>query len=289
MRFVYYPVAILSVIIAVSISIDAARLTAAACAQLNLAGSTDLAWKSLLETLTFSWYSGATESRQYIESLFAEAAYRDHVAQAIGFSLSILTLAHLMLVGWWGGKNIERRRTSLVAHMITVAVLFFVAGVIAPILSLRAYTEMPVLGTVVFKFQSKSILSTIGSLFGSGNLFVGVMIALFSVVTPVVKLVMMACVVQGWFPSWQKESLDVIKGIGKWSMADVFVVSILLAFLATQSDEFSDARLGLGLYLFAGYCLLSQLATHILLSGDAPAALGSAQDEPAVRDESAGR
>lgn len=283
MRFIYYPIAALALTVAVSLSLDAARLTAAACAHLNLAGSTDLAWKSLLETLTFSWYAGATESRQNLEALFAEADHRERIAYAIGLASLILTLIHFMLVKWWGDEELRRRTTSLTGHTIAVAVLFLIAGVIAPVLSLRAYTELPVLGTVIFKFESKSILSTIGALFVSGNVFVAALVTLFSVITPVVKLSMAASVVQGWFPSWRGHALHVIKAIGKWSMADVFVVSIMLAFLAMQGDEFSEARLGLGLYLFAGYCLLSQLSAHLLLRQVEPAAPSSAQHKSTDR------
>ena len=42
-------------------------------------------------------------------------------------------------------------------------------------------------------------------------------------------------------------------------MTDVFVVAILLAFLANKSNELTDARLGPGLYFFAAYGLLSMV------------------------------
>jgi hypothetical protein len=49
-------------------------------------------------------------------------------------------------------------------------------------------------------------------------------------------------------------------------MADVFVVAVLVAYFAASDDEFSEAQVGLGLYYFAAYCLLSQYATHKLVT-----------------------
>ena len=46
-------------------------------------------------------------------------------------------------------------------------------------------------------------------------------------------------------------SLALILMVGKWSMADVYVVGVLVASLAFTTDALSDARIGNGLYYFA--------------------------------------
>jgi len=56
-----------------------------------------------------------------------------------------------------------------------------------------------------------------------------------------------------------------IKAIGRWSMTDVFVVAILLAFLTADTAQLTDATLGAGLYFFAGYGLLSIAAGHMMV------------------------
>jgi uncharacterized paraquat-inducible protein A len=57
--------------------------------------------------------------------------------------------------------------------------------------------------------------------------------------------------------------------IAKWSMADVFVVAVLIAYLAAEATQTPpgeasavplmafDATFGPGFYWFAGYCLFS--------------------------------
>ena len=58
--------------------------------------------------------------------------------------------------------------------------------------------------------------------------------------------------------------------MSKWSMADVFVIAIFIAFLAAKGIREDtglvnfDAVVGTGFYYFLGYCLLSILSAQIL-------------------------
>jgi uncharacterized paraquat-inducible protein A len=55
-----------------------------------------------------------------------------------------------------------------------------------------------------------------------------------------------------------------VRGISKWSMADVFAVGVFIAFLAAKATDNLDAVAGVGFYCFAGYCLVSNLAFQLL-------------------------
>jgi hypothetical protein len=70
--------------------------------------------------------------------------------------------------------------------------------------------------------------------------------------------------------------LQFVEAIAKWSMADVFVVAILIAFLAAQASTASTtgpaaapaliafkATFGSGFYWFAAYCLFSLASQQI--------------------------
>jgi len=63
---------------------------------------------------------------------------------------------------------------------------------------------------------------------------------------------------------WRRAHAGALAALGRWSLTDVFVVAVLVAFLAADKARASTAELGLGLYFFAGYCALSQLATRWL-------------------------
>jgi uncharacterized paraquat-inducible protein A len=47
-------------------------------------------------------------------------------------------------------------------------------------------------------------------------------------------------------------------------MADVFVVALLVVFLAGAGDGLTDAEVQVGLCFFAGYVVLSLLGTQII-------------------------
>jgi uncharacterized paraquat-inducible protein A len=66
--------------------------------------------------------------------------------------------------------------------------------------------------------------------------------------------------------------LTISNAISKWSMADVFVIAIFIAYLAGNGIQESrglvdfQATLGIGFWYFLGYCLVSILGTQLLSS-----------------------
>ena len=79
---------------------------------------------------------------------------------------------------------------------------------------------------------------------------------LFSIVVPLAKaaLVLFATATQG---AARDRAVHLVHLVGRWSMADVFVVAVLLAMLALGRDPATRALTGPGLYCFAGYCLVA--------------------------------
>lgn len=263
-RWVYYPLACALIGSIIALSLDATRLQRVASAQINLSQSADLAWKSVLESLSFSLYSGASDVKDTVQLLSAEAGKRESLARHLSLGFALITVIFLLFDHY----QFRRRALtfeSVIADRIGVAVICLVAGLVIPILSLKAYTSAPLVGEVIFKYEVKSILTTVITLAKSGNALVAIVLALFSIITPLIKLIIAIAVLQQRLPAWHERGLDMIKAIGKWSMADVFVVAVLVAYFAASSDEFSEAKVGLGLYYFTAYCLISQFATQNLL------------------------
>ena len=151
-----------------------------------------------------------------------------------------------------------------VSHLLGVSSVFLVVGLMAPILSLVAYTDVVVLGKVVFKFESKGIITTVAELVRRDNIFIAVILFTFSVVTPLIKHVFTFLALRAQSQSVRERYVKFLSAIGKWSMADVLVVAIVLAFFVAGADEFSDSWLGVGLYFFTGYCLLSLAAVQLV-------------------------
>lgn len=265
-RYAYYPCAVALAVVVIAGALDAAALMRLASASQSLDGATELAWKSMLEKFSFSMYSGATDARQAYEAVVADAQSHARRATLAAAVLATLTAAQLLVVHRARGGGPR----DLAWHATLVSAVAFGVGITAPMLTVLAYSNLPVLGTVVFRYDTKSILSTVGQLVETRNVLLGGLIALFSIVLPLAKMSLMATAlapvadgVRGW-------SLRAMHAVGRWSMADVFVVAVLVAFLALSKDEYSDARVGLGLYFFAAYCLLSMIAAHYIASLPAP-------------------
>jgi len=125
-------------------------------------------------------------------------------------------------------------------------------------------------GTITAFDKTQSILGTANELFQTGHIPVAALIVLFSVIIPVLKGLITLSTLAPLGLVWKQRLNSFAGAISKWSMADVFVVAIFVAFLASNGLEGSsdlvafNAQLGPGFWFFVGFCLLSILATQII-------------------------
>lgn len=136
-------------------------------------------------------------------------------------------------------------------------------GLVIPVMTVLALQNFPVIGPVVFKFQSKSILQTIVLLWDSARV-VAIMIFLFSVLNPILKTVVTLLVTLSQRTGQSHFGHFILKHLGKWSMADVFIVAILLSWFAMQSDPSTTAQLEPGILFFGAFCMLSVASGYIV-------------------------
>jgi len=157
-------------------------------------------------------------------------------------------------------------RFSLVARynvfVASLACLF--PGLVLPVMTIEAGAELPMFGYLELYNRTQSIWSGIVSLYDSGYWFVSFLIFLFSVMIPVLKMI--ALVIVLFFNHLAITPLihKIVLVIGKWSMADVFVVGIFISFLAGQASPNMQASLHSGFYWFLAYCVLSLLAAQLI-------------------------
>lgn len=225
----------------------------------------DTKLKRVLEWLSLGLYQGASEKVERVQSLNEIAAYHQRRVEWSSWLLLGLSLAFLIVKSTRARRFPDASQRELALHLIGVSAVFLLVGVVAPMLTVVAQTQVTLLGEVMFQYESRSIIGTAGHLASGGNLLVASMLFLFSVLIPVAKL-LLSFVALGKFTEASKRfALISIQFIGKWSMTDVFVVAVLLAFLSTESKTFTDASLGPGLYFFAGYGLLSLIGGQVLI------------------------
>ncbi len=156
-----------------------------------------------------------------------------------------------------------RSKTAVLA-LLGVSVACLYPGLTASMMSLEINASLPVIGDVELYRQTQSIWSGIVSLYQKGYFLVSFLIFLFSVAVPVIKLLCVGAILLFESSALSEKLHRFILLIGKWSMADVFVVGIFIAFLAGEANPNMQAALHEGFYWFLAYCLTSILCGQLL-------------------------
>jgi hypothetical protein len=190
----------------------------------------------------------------------------------------------IVLIIFWGGNNLYK---AVGLAVIIIALTFLIIGVITPMLEISAYStnltiplkfSVPLIGEIAipdkvfegrmyYYYQSKSVIDLINVLFESKNYVVAVSIFVFSVLVPFIKLTLSVLLLLS--SSFRDSSLvkKVVGRIGKWSMADVFVVATFLSYLSfsnMNSGIDTEAKTLVGLYFFLAYCILSIASSQFI-------------------------
>lgn len=180
-------------------------------------------------------------------------------------------------------RNMSKRNIfALILILASLGCLY--PGLMLTMMTLKVGTVLPLVGQLDLYESSQSIIQTIDALFSNNNNLVAWLILLFSVVVPVLKTVMLLLVLLFNHHRSRESMLKFVSVIGKWSMADVFVVGIFMAYLATQSNQAVSATLHQGYYYFTAYCVLAILGTQLIQLSDNSSA-SSAIETASTSDE----
>ena len=189
------------------------------------------------------------------------------------------------IAGHTSGSNIQMKRVILLLTLVNFGLL--IPGVIQPIYSIDITSTVDA-GIAQFEGQvfqrTRSILGAVRELADSGDYLVSFLILFFSIIVPVTKGSMLLGSIYARQQRVRARLVKRVDLIGKWSMADVFVIGVFLAFLATenqaQENRYQVEALGTqlqvglvtsitstlepGFYFFLGYCLFSIFWTQVL-------------------------
>jgi len=141
------------------------------------------------------------------------------------------------------------------------AAITLLFGLITPIMMVTIHKEVEYLGDVVLSFESKGVIGSISKLLDNGDVVVALVILLFSVLIPVIKVLSLAFVSVFMQSSFAHGIVKFFKMIGKWSMVDVFVVATFLVYLTVDKGDVSRAEVEVGLYFFLAYVIVSMLVS----------------------------
>ena len=140
-------------------------------------------------------------------------------------------------------------KQGIVINILLLASLAcLIIGITAPLLTLEK---------LYFFENTVSLMSTVKELFHQKEWFLFIVIALFSLCIPILKitglvLILNAAHLKG---SFLDETLHIIEIISKWSMLDVFVVALLL--VSVKLGVLAKVEVHYGLYTFAASVLLT--------------------------------
>lgn len=177
-----------------------------------------------------------------------------------------------------------RNKIALLISFVSFVFLF--PGVYLSMLTINTKGSVKsVVGNFGVEFfnTSNSILKTVFDLFEQKYYFVSIMIFIFSIILPVLKSALLILIILIENNRLANKILSFIKNIAKWSMCDVYIVAVFLAYLSTGSRSSGDtheasilgipidinvfvnmsAELEVGFYCFLAYCLLSLCALQL--------------------------
>ena len=130
--------------------------------------------------------------------------------------------------------------------------------------------QLNVDGNVVVFESTRSLLGTMEQLISNGHLLVGILIGLFGILIPLFKILLVSTAFFLKESPVKQKLLMISSLLSKWSMSDVFMMALMVTFLAINSNEQSidtvrmSATLGSGFYFFAAYCLFAIAAAQLM-------------------------
>jgi paraquat-inducible protein A len=117
----------------------------------------------------------------------------------------------------------------------------------------------------IFGIQHDTIISGVVYLWGSGSWAIALIVFVASVAVPLLKLFSLTLLVVSvqrhwrWDPLQRTRLYRLLETIGRWSMLDIYVVTVLVALV--QVPSLAAIAPGSGVLAFAAVVVLSMLAT----------------------------
>lgn len=215
-----------------------------------------------------------------------ESSIKSKIKIVYSIVLGLVVLC-LLLYGIIGG-------VSAISLISFGSIILLLLGVSMPMIDIDARLNnftMDIIGTQLsfdeqyLYYQSKSILDVTWTLIEGRGIdlkIVGIMILLFSIVVPFIKLVLSSAFLYSDKIRNSKLAKGIIYHLGKWSMADVFVVAMFMAYIGFYGiitaqlgdigrnqtgyavETLNYSKLSPGALFFTTYCILS-IITGILI------------------------
>ena len=155
------------------------------------------------------------------------------------------------------GAGVHARKPDSLARTWAFLIAAFVLYIPA--------NALPIMDTSsLFDAQQDTILSGVIYLWKSGSWGTALIVFVASVVTPLAKLIALTALLvsvrwkSAWRPHLRAQLYRAVSLVGRWSMLDIFVVTVLVALVQLQSVAVITA--GPGAFAFGAVVVLTMLA-----------------------------
>ena len=150
------------------------------------------------------------------------------------------------------------RGILLLLHIISLVLLGF--GLVLDMLKIDVTANFFI--DINLFNEKRSVLGTLQTLWESSNYLPFILIFVFGIIVPLVKsaIIFYILLAKNVADKW----LQLVSKISKWAMADVFAISIFIAFLGARAMRNTTAFLEPGFYYFTAYVLLSLVLVGLL-------------------------
>jgi paraquat-inducible protein A len=157
------------------------------------------------------------------------------------------------------GTTLHSRKPNSIQHcwaLLIAAYALYLPANLLPIMETRS----------LFGMQQDTIMSGVVYLWSNGSWVLALVVFIASVAVPLLKMLSLTVLLLGvqrrsrYQPLQRTKLYRFLELIGRWSMLDVYVVTILVALVQVQS--LAAIRPGAGVIAFAAVVVLSMLATH---------------------------
>ena len=155
------------------------------------------------------------------------------------------------------GAHVHRRKPDSIARtwaFLIAAYALYIPANVLPIMDTSS----------LFSAQRDTILSGVIFLWNSGSWATAALVFFASIVEPLLKLIALTWLVLSvqrgstWQPHRKAFVYRFIKAVGRWSMLDIFVVTLLVALV--QLESLAEIKAGPGAFAFGAVVVLTMFA-----------------------------
>jgi len=149
--------------------------------------------------------------------------------------------------------NLILSNTTVLRLLLIASTLLFIFGLFLPLITISKFIVIN---------NSLSVMSGLTELIHSGQILIFLLIALFSVVLPLVKIGFLFLLLKSDSSKTRKHEklLHLMHEYGRWTMLDVMVVAMLV--VTVKLGVIASIEIHVGLYLFGLAVLLLMFITQ---------------------------